>query len=440
MPFHPIARLLLAAALSLLAPSIAGAQEATIPRATLTAEQEAAVKTVSPQRLKQAIDFLAAPERGGRIPGSPGHDQARDWIEAQMKEIGLEPLGKDGRYLLPYPSKGDPDRFQRNADGTITPNQNDTGCDVIGLLRGTDPERAKEYVVYMGHYDHLGVSPDGKENFSGAFDDGGGVAVGLEVARVLKTTGVAPKRSIVFLITDDEENGERGARAWLQSPTVPLDHVVVAISGDPLGRRLLPDYGPIILSGLERSPDLLEFWRQTVGFADGDIAFIHRNIIPRFGSDQDEFFKFDPPIPAMWFINPGMTFYHKTTDTPETIDYRILADSSRYLARCLLLVGGSDKRFTYRGAPKMTTETAKDARVVLAGVLRSQAINDAERQTTEQMLATVDQAIAAGSLQAIENPRGFFTKAVLFLFQLSYMHPGEIPPPFPADVESGGKK
>ncbi len=399
-----------------------------------TPVQEAAVRRISARRLKEAVDFLAAPERGGRIPGSPGHREARDWIEVRMREIGLEPLGKDGGFLYPYPSGPATDRFQRNADGSISVNANDTGCNVIGLLRGTDPERAGEYIVYVAHYDHLGVTEKGVP-FAGAFDDASGVAAGLEIARALKEGGGAPRRSIVFLISDEEEHGLLGAGAWLREPTVPRDKIVLGLSADPLGRRIVPDYGPIVVSGLERSPELLEFWRRTTGYAESEVVFIHRNVIPRFSSDHDEFHKVG--IPALWLVNPGFTNYHKTGDLPETIDHRTLADTARYAARSMILAGNTDRRFEYKGVPPIGANTGRDARVLLEGVRKSKEISEAERHTVEQQIALLDQAIAADSLAPIPNPKKFFAQAMFFIFQLSYVHPGPTPPPFPAPDLAG---
>lgn len=416
----------------------APAQETALPEppVELTPAQEAAAASVSASRLKASIDFLAAPERGGRIPGSVGHVASRDWIRARMVEIGLEPLGKDGDFLYPYPSQGAGDRFQKNADGSVTPNANDTGFNVIGLLRGSDPALAGEHLVFLAHYDHLGVTKEGVP-FAGAFDDASGVAAGLEVARALKAAGAAPRRSIVFLITDDEENGLRGARAWLAAPTVPREGIVFGLSADPLGRRIVPDYGAIVVSGAERSPDLLAFWRRTVGRSDHDVVFVHRNVIPRFSSDHDCFYSAEPPIPAMWLVNPGMSYYHKTGDLPETIDYRILADTTRYLVRALSLAGNTAQRFHYQGIPAIGAETAADGRVLLEGLSKSASITEAERTTLVNFQAEIDKVGASGRVDAVPDARKLLTRCVLFLFQLAYVHPGPVPPPFPGPAMAG---
>jgi len=43
-------------------------------------------------RLRQAVEWLAAPEREGRGPGTAGIDQAADWVAGQFAGIGLRPV------------------------------------------------------------------------------------------------------------------------------------------------------------------------------------------------------------------------------------------------------------------------------------------------------------------------------------------------------------
>ncbi|HET8733932.1 MAG TPA: M20/M25/M40 family metallo-hydrolase, partial [Anaeromyxobacteraceae bacterium] len=47
-------------------------------------------------RAKADVAWLADPARTGRGVGTPGIDAAADWIEAEMKRIGLAPAGADG--------------------------------------------------------------------------------------------------------------------------------------------------------------------------------------------------------------------------------------------------------------------------------------------------------------------------------------------------------
>ncbi len=63
---------------------------------------------------------------------------------------------------------------------------------VVGILPGTDPKLKDEYVVMSAHLDHLGVgrAVNGDAIYNGAMDDASGIASILEIAHILKESGV----------------------------------------------------------------------------------------------------------------------------------------------------------------------------------------------------------------------------------------------------------
>ncbi|HWC97801.1 MAG TPA: M20/M25/M40 family metallo-hydrolase [Candidatus Sulfopaludibacter sp.] len=105
---------------------------------------------------------------------------------------------------------------------------------VVGLLPGTDKKLKNEYVVMSAHLDHLGVgrAVNGDNIYNGAMDDASGIASVLEIARLMKATGVKPKRSIIFLAVTAEEKGELGSRFFAAHPTVPAGQIVADINLD----------------------------------------------------------------------------------------------------------------------------------------------------------------------------------------------------------------
>jgi hypothetical protein len=382
--------------------------------------------------LKETIDFLAADELGGRIPGSPGHLRARDWIADRMEQIGLQPLGTDG-YLYAYDTSAVSSRFMIDEAGAVVPSVNDVGYDVVGLIPGSDPEREDEYIVLMAHYDHLGVDEDGNV-FNGAFDDAGGTAVALEIARVLLEHDAAPPRSIVIVITDDEENGLRGAEAWIDAPTVPASDIVAAISADPLGRPMLPDYWPIIAIGLERAPTLEALWREAARqFQELPVLFMNRDAVPVFGSDQDAFYAAPEPLAAVWFVNPGFSWYHTIGDLPETIDYRVLLPTTRWLASVLNVMGHDTQRYPYEGPRPLDAQTAADGVTLFDGILSSDVLTTDEILQASAYRRTMAEGVEADSLEdVVDNVDLFLFNAVFFvMFDITEAHPGAVPPPFP---------
>lgn len=103
---------------------------------------------------------------------------------------------------------------------------------VIGKIPGRKPGSGA--VVYMGHWDHLGICrPDAEDKIcNGAVDNASGVAVLTEVARALaKKRG---DRDIYFVATTAEESGLLGAYAFTENPPVPLSDIVVAMNIDTI--------------------------------------------------------------------------------------------------------------------------------------------------------------------------------------------------------------
>lgn len=105
---------------------------------------------------------------------------------------------------------------------------------VVGILRGSDPELSNEYVVYSTHLDHLGIGEevDGDTIYNGLFDNALGVAMTLDIARALASMPVAPKRSIIFVAVTGEENGLLGSDYFAQFPTVPKAQMVANVNID----------------------------------------------------------------------------------------------------------------------------------------------------------------------------------------------------------------
>jgi Zn-dependent M28 family amino/carboxypeptidase len=105
---------------------------------------------------------------------------------------------------------------------------------VIGRIPGSDATVRNEYIVYMAHWDHLGVGTavNGDAIYNGARDNAAGVALMLEVARAFKTVQPAPKRSILFAAVTAEESGLLGSAYYTQFPLYPLTKTLAAINVD----------------------------------------------------------------------------------------------------------------------------------------------------------------------------------------------------------------
>jgi hypothetical protein len=122
--------------------------------------------------------------------GSPENAVVRDRILAELKAAGYAPEVQSA--------------FQ------CAPNERNPGCtaveNIIAVHKGTGAADGKA-VLASAHYDSVPAGP-------GAGDDGVGVAVVLDLARAFSAR--TTRNDVIFLITDGEETGLRGARAFAE--------------------------------------------------------------------------------------------------------------------------------------------------------------------------------------------------------------------------------
>jgi carboxypeptidase Q len=84
----------------------------------------------------------------------------------------------------------------------------ENGFNVIGEIPGTD--LANEVVM-------LGAHLDSHQSATGATDNAAGVAVMMEVMRILEAVGAKPRRTIRVALWGGEEEGELGSKAYVRS-------------------------------------------------------------------------------------------------------------------------------------------------------------------------------------------------------------------------------
>jgi Zn-dependent M28 family amino/carboxypeptidase len=127
-----------------------------------------------------------------------GIGAARDWIFAELQRYAA---ASDGRMTVELQSYVQPPADRIPVPTRIT--------NIVATLRGSvTPERV--YVV-SGHYDSRVTDVmNATADAPGADDDASGVAVSMELARIMATR--APKSTIVFAAVAGEEQGLYGAR------------------------------------------------------------------------------------------------------------------------------------------------------------------------------------------------------------------------------------
>lgn len=229
--------------------------------AALVAPPAGAQAPTAPGDVSRLLGALAHDSMQGRATGTPGAERAARMIAAEMRRIGLEPVGDSGffqRVPITVDSARRPALRASFADLDSVPlGRKPSSVNVLGVLRGSDPALGTEHVLIDAHYDHLGVRKPGVNGdtiYNGADDDASGVTAVLEIARQL-AAGPRPKRTVIFVATIGEEVGLLGTRWYLAHPSLPLEQMVANLEIEMIDRpdSLAGGAGKAWLTGYERS-------------------------------------------------------------------------------------------------------------------------------------------------------------------------------------------
>ncbi|RYY64123.1 MAG: M28 family peptidase, partial [Chitinophagaceae bacterium] len=210
---------------------------------------------------------------------------------------------------------------------------------VIGVLPGTDLK--DEYLFVTAHYDHLGKRGD-SIIFYGADDDGSGTTGVLEMAEAFslaKKAGRGPRRTMVFMTVSGEEKGLWGSQYYSEHPIFPLDKTTADLNIDMIGR------GDATRKDAAGNVDTLNYVF-VVGDdkVSSDLRPISESVNKKYVKMQLDYKFNDPKDPnQIYFRSDHYNFarkgvpiifyydgmlgadYHKPTDTPDKINYALMA-------------------------------------------------------------------------------------------------------------------
>lgn len=234
----------------------------------------------------RAMDDLIEIARVPRPTGSPEHARVREWIVARLDSLGLAPEIQTATAVLEGPG------FARAA----------TVRNVVARIPGTDPTGA---VVLTAHYDGVPLSP-------AAGDDGSGVVTVLETARAL-LAGPAPRNDVLVLLTDAEEVGLLGARAfvdghpWATEARIVLSFEMRGAAGPSIMFRTSPENGWAVR-------ELRDAWPGAFATSLGDAFF-------RYLPNATDFTVFEAAgVPGLDFAAiDEAAVYHTPRDVPSRV-------------------------------------------------------------------------------------------------------------------------
>jgi hypothetical protein len=295
------------------------------PRATLPPREPLArlAPVFDRAHLMHHVRYLAADRMRGRGVGTAELDEAARYIAGAFEKAGLSRVGDS--WLQVWEEAAGPEGKPVKL------------ANVVGVLRGTKwPE---ETVVVGAHYDHLGLGwPDvrkGNEGqiHNGADDNASGVAVLIELARILGRH--TPKRTIAFVAFSGEEWGRKGSRFYVRSLRRPA---YAMVNLDTVG-RLEGKKLTVLGSGTATE------WKHIamgVGYTTG----VEAVCVPQDpgGSDQVSFH--EAGVPAIQIFTGPHADYHRPTDDVDKIDADGMVKVATFVRETLVYLGDRDAPLT----------------------------------------------------------------------------------------------
>lgn len=174
---------------------------------------------------------LASDAMEGRALFTPGIEKASAFIEGEFKRIGLTYYKELMSYSQDFLIKG------KKANN------------VIGIIPGKS--KPNEYVIFSGHYDHLGMKEFGDDKiFNGANDDASGITAVITLAEYFKKKN-DNERTLIFVAFTGEETGGYGSAFF--SNSINADDVVAMFNIEMIGTDSKWGKNSAYITGFERS-------------------------------------------------------------------------------------------------------------------------------------------------------------------------------------------
>jgi TonB family protein len=279
---------------------------------------------------KRHVATLSAAHLEGRKAGSEGEKEAAEYVRETLKSYGVDVLSPAGGDLF----------------GVKTP-QGDTltSRNVIGFVQGYDKELRNQYVLVGARLDNLGsmtVTIDGQpveKIFYGANGNASGLAVMLELARMVQTQSLMFRRSVLFVAFGASMETYAGAWYFLNRSFSDSKNIETMINLDMLG---MGNNGFYAYTASNVDLNLI------IRKLSGELHPIRPEVTASepYPSDHRAFYASE--IPAVMFTTGKYSEHNTERDTQSILDYDTMEKELEYIYNFLLEVAGTSQTLAFR--------------------------------------------------------------------------------------------
>ena len=273
--------------------------------------------------LKKHVSTVSAAIMEGRKAGSEGEKMTAEYITEVLKEYGLDILSGES---------GDPFGIRQENGDTLT------SRNVCAFIHGGDKSLRDRYIVIGARMDNLGtgtMTVDGKtveKIYYGANGNASGVAMLLELARLLQTNRYQLRRSVLLVAFGASRESFAGSWYFLNRSFSDVSNIDAMINLDMLG------------TGHDG------FYAYTASNADmnalleslsANLQPIKPAVITQEPYTSDHVAFYDKRIPSVFFTTGRYPAHDTERDTQSILDYDNMEKELEYIFHySLALVNG----------------------------------------------------------------------------------------------------
>ena len=285
---------------------------------------------------KSHVRTLSAAHLEGRKAGSEGEKEAAAYVEQTFKEYGIDLL---------TPSGGDIFGIRKENGDTLT------SRNVIGYVEGYDRKLRNDYIVVAARLDNIGtmtVTVDGKpveRVFYGANGNASGLAMLVELARMVKTNSIMFRRSVLFAAFGASNETFAGAWYFLNRSFPETDRIDAMVNLDMVGTGY---HGFYAYTGSNADMNAV------INTLSGDLQPIRPELLSGeiYPSDHRAFYAKE--IPSVVFTTGRFPEHNTDRDTQSIIDYETMERELEYVYNYVYALANLNEAPSFR--PVQRTE------------------------------------------------------------------------------------
>ena len=295
--------------------------------------------------MRAHVAELSAASLEGRKAGSEGEMAAAEYVADMFKKYGVELLSPKGGELFGIKSEAGDTLTSRN---------------IIGYVQGYDKDLRNKYILVGARLDNLGtmtMTVDGKpveRIFYGANGNASGLAMLVELARMVTTNSIMFRRSVLFVAFGASTQTYAGAWYFLNRSFKDAANIDAMINLDMLGMGYNGFY-----AYTSSNADLNTLIRKQ----EGELQPILPELTAQEAYPSDHRAFYAKEIPSVVFTTGKYSQHNTDRDTQGLLDFETMERELEYIYNFTEALANADSAPDFRPAQVDGSSQAGDKTV-----------------------------------------------------------------------------